>query len=292
MGPKRRRLLMGASIAAVLGLAVAAGWSLGLGPQISPLLSDTRTVAPNVPPPPTAASTPSAPLASLVAAPAPRPVDPEMVFRQTIAASNTAQFSGFARNRIAGLAPAAIAMAADVSRILKCEGPFARNSSHARLVQTFGQQNVREGNIHLGEGESSPGSIIYPNDPQIKIEITWKDTVKFEKINWLYIRKNSKWRLVNGMKIGSSLKDVERLNGRPFKLSGFGWDYSGAVRSWRDGSLDTALGDCAVSARFDPAENLPAQVTKKLLGDREILSSNRDMQATRPAIYLLLVGYR
>src|SRR6266566_4858974 len=139
MGPKRRRLLMGASIAAVLGLAVAAGWSSG--------------------------------------------------FPQTIAASNTAQFSGLARNRIAGLAPAAIAMAPDASRILKCEGPFARNSSHAKLVQTFGQQNVREGSIYLGEGENSPGSIIYPNDPQIKIEITWKDTAKLEKISWLYIHR-------------------------------------------------------------------------------------------------------
>ena len=183
-------------------------------------------------------------------------------------------------------------MAPGVSRILKCEGPFARNSSHAKLVQTFGQQNVREGSIYLGEGESSPGSIIYPNDLRIKIEITWKDTVKFEKINWLYIRKDSKWRLGNGMRIGSSLDEVERLNGKPFKLSGFGWDYSGAVRSWQDGFLDTGLGDCTISARFDPAENLLPQVTKKILGDREILSSNSDMQATRPAIYLLLVGYR
>jgi hypothetical protein len=113
--PLRHRIAIGGPIAAVLAIAVAAGWYFGLDRHKSPLPTETATVAPKVAPPPTVAppSTPAAPAAST---PAPAPVDPEMVFWQSIAASNNAadfeeylrkypngQFAGLAGNRLAAL---------------------------------------------------------------------------------------------------------------------------------------------------------------------------------------------
>jgi hypothetical protein len=115
---KRRLVLIGASIAAVLGMATAAGWYFVLDRQKSLLPTDTATVAPKVAPPP-ATSAPSAPPTSPDPTVAQPSIDPEVLFWQTISASNNAtdfeeylrkypqgQFAGFARNRIAALRPA------------------------------------------------------------------------------------------------------------------------------------------------------------------------------------------
>lgn len=36
---------------------------------------------------------------------------------------------------------------------------------------------------------------------------------------------------------GTSLKELQRLNGKPFRLFGFSWDYGGLVESWQKGRL-------------------------------------------------------
>ena len=39
------------------------------------------------------------------------------------------------------------------------------------------------------------------------------------------------------MTLGTRLGRLTQLNGRPFTLSGFGWDYAGTVISWNGGRL-------------------------------------------------------
>jgi hypothetical protein len=117
--PQRHRVLIGGSIAALLGVAVVAGWYFGGERQR--LLSPADTAAVVAPPPAvspsnTAPATPSAPLA-------PPPVDPEIVRWRSIAASTNAadfeeylsrypqgQFAGLARDRLAALQPPPVAV--------------------------------------------------------------------------------------------------------------------------------------------------------------------------------------
>lgn len=42
----------------------------------------------------------------------------------------------------------------------------------------------------------------------------------------------------HGIRIGTSLRDLNRLNGRPFDFSGFGWDYGGSPIDFRGGALE------------------------------------------------------
>jgi hypothetical protein len=113
--PKRHRMLIGGSIAAVLSLAVAAGWYFGVDRQKSLLPTEIGEAAPKVPSPPAVSPLSTMP-ASPVAATAPPPIDPEMVFWQSIAASTNSadfeeylrrypqgRFAGLARNRLAAL---------------------------------------------------------------------------------------------------------------------------------------------------------------------------------------------
>jgi hypothetical protein len=71
---------------------------------------------------------------------------------------------------------------------------------------------------------------------------------------------------------------VEQLNGRPFKLWGFGWDYGGWISDWNGGAFQPADG-CMTRVRFEPgAENVNAQ------GDGEFQSDSDAMRAASPRV--------
>jgi hypothetical protein len=112
----------------------------------------------------------------------------------------------------------------------------------ADLVRAFGPSNVVDQDGDVGEGETEPGIVVFPKDAQRSIEILWKDPDKKTKPNWATISgKRSLWHGVRGMSLGTSLSELERLNGRAFKPAGFGWDYSGTVTSWENGVLASEL---------------------------------------------------
>ena len=47
---------------------------------------------------------------------------------------------------------------------LACEGPFAKDSDHKRLVAAFGHANVIRKTIHDPEGAEVRASIVFPKD--------------------------------------------------------------------------------------------------------------------------------
>ena len=68
------------------------------------------------------------------------------------------------------------------------------------------------------------------------------------------------------------------MNGRPFKLCGFGWDYGGWVSDWDGGAFAPAEG-CMTRVRVQATqENNNAQ------GDSEFLSSAQEMRDSAPRV--------
>jgi len=61
------------------------------------------------------------------------------------------------------IAPAA--PPADGKNVLQCEGAFARDSSHAKLVQAFGKGSVAFLDVEGAEGEKLKASVVYPAQP-------------------------------------------------------------------------------------------------------------------------------
>src|ERR1700719_636609 len=72
----------------------------------------------------------------------------------------------------ASLAPAA-PQPAEGKNVLQCDGAFARDSSHAKLVQSFGKSSVAFTDIDDAEGEKVKASVIYPDEPRRRVEILW-----------------------------------------------------------------------------------------------------------------------
>ena len=96
------------------------------------------------------------------------------------------------------------------------------------IKKSYPEANITEDIGEFEEGtERRPYTILFP-DTENEIQITWNDKER-SKINDIRFSEDGKWKSSTGIEIGTSLEELNRLNGKPVSFYGFGWDYSGAV---------------------------------------------------------------
>lgn len=178
--------------------------------------------------------------------------------------------------------------------VLDCTGPFARNADERTLARVFGAANVERADVPVGEGNTEPGTVIFAKDPAKRIDILWHEA--YARPNVIIIRNGSTWPVaVTGLDKpvvnGTTLAEIEVMNGRPFTLTGFGWDLGGYTNSWDGGRLDKPLGGCNLSVRFDPASDAPGDALDKVNGDVEFSSTDPAMRQTRPVVIEIELGW-
>jgi len=140
--------------------------------------------------------------------------------------------------------------------------------------------------------------VIYPNAPGLTIFVLWKDSEGRRNPSSVRLRDRSRQVIYESIGIGTTLKTLERLNGRPFQLAGFDFDYSGTVTSWLGGHLESVSGPaCEIKVRLQPS--LPKSPSREQRatreateGDRDFRSSDPNMQLLNPRVYEVLLLYR
>lgn len=171
--------------------------------------------------------------------------------------------------------------------------------TEATLRARYGAGNITSGRIHLGEGETVPGTILFPNDSSRRLTVTWDDTVARTRPTRVTVgSRRTRWAVVPGVSTGTSLSGLELLNGRPFKLFGFGWDYAGTVSSWERGRLDSLWrggpeNKVLVWLRLSPdSAGYASSHSREVAGDRIFASSLPAMRALNPRVYALFIEPR
>lgn len=164
-------------------------------------------------------------------------------------------------------------------------------SSEATLRARYGVEAVTTKRIEIGEGETVPGSVLYDQDSLRRAEIIWQDTVERRHPARIVLRgSRNQWQVGPGISLGTSLADLERLNGRPFTLAGFGWDYGGVVTDWRGGALDSSLTN--IKLYLDPGSaQHSSEAYSQVLGDRDYSSALPPMQQLAPRVYQIFVDF-
>jgi hypothetical protein len=173
---------------------------------------------------------------------------------------------------------------------IDCTGAFARSTSHAKLVAAFGRNNVVSQKVQDAEGETPVASVVFPKDPRKRADFIWTNQ---EQRREPRVRINgSGWRTPHGIAVGATLKDVERLNGKPFQLSGFGWDVGGRTTSWNKGALDKPLpGGCRLHVDFAADSKAPDKLVDKVTGDKTFNSNDPAMAAVKPTVTAIVIYY-
>jgi hypothetical protein len=167
----------------------------------------------------------------------------------------------------------------------KAVGDIGSKTTKAQLRNIFGAANVKDATLTRAEGEQVPGTIIYANDSKRRIELTWTKKAVVQDVQ---IRgTTSLWHTAEGITLGTSLAQLEKLNGKPFKFSGFGWDGGDQILNWENGKLAVPLQ--GIWSALDMSRSpLPSEADQRALsGDRELNSS--DVLKRKLNIYVCLI---
>lgn len=170
-------------------------------------------------------------------------------------------------------------------------GAINAQATEAELTKLYGKENVVSLDIELGEGETEQGTALFPDNPERRLEVLWKDREAKRGLKRVQISgEKSLWKTVHGISLGTTLKQLEQLNRKHFLLAGFAWDYSGTVMSWSQGTLEQELGPPPhVTLRLTPP-NDPAndKLETEVLGDRSFSSGHPAMQELNPRVYQII----
>lgn len=153
-------------------------------------------------------------------------------------------------------------------------------NSEDELKRVFGNDVKRSiGYYPEGMGEYQ-NTLLYPGTRN-EVEFVWlDDSVNFTGLIYVKVSgKRTGWRTSEGITLGTTLKELEHLNKRPFAFYGFGWDYSGMV-DWRDGHLFERK--IFVSLDY-PGESIPPEFDG-LLGDQKMQSNAELAQKANPVV--------
>jgi len=132
-------------------------------------------------------------------------------------------------------------------------GAVTATVSHADLVRLFGAANVHLGRVRCAEATcNEPGTAVrVPGCPDT-LEVFWFDTVALRRPATVTAALrlgqygdsslHGCWRTQQGLGIGTTLRNLEVLNQRPFQLDPLGeWDQAGGVGPWLGGRLGGLL---------------------------------------------------
>lgn len=185
-------------------------------------------------------------------------------------------------------------------------GPINEGTTEASLIALLGAANVRRDTIYLAEGAFDIGTTLYKNTID-QAQILWADKRHFahpqsvllrperDENNKLLASGTPRWITDQGLKIGMSLRAVEKLNGRAFALYGFGWDYGGLSAGWKGGTLEKKGGKTFIGMGFgvpNPLSKAQEKLYESVMGDQEFLSNDPAMQQLNPSIQNLTISFK
>jgi hypothetical protein len=197
-----------------------------------------------------------------------------------------------ARGTEAVMEPGAVARASRSAKanIVACSGVFARDSSHAKLASAFQSRNVAFTQVDASSGGKVMASVLYGKDPKRRLEVWWSKPASRSDTHLIVINGQSDWIAPGELHLGLTLAELEKLNGKPFKLSGFDKDHVATLSDWNGGQLAALAGGCkaGISLRADPKA---ATALGDLPADRSFTSSDTALRAVNATVSEILVAY-
>ncbi len=142
------------------------------------------------------------------------------------------------------------------------------------IERAYGKENLKLQKIPGAEGEEIDGAKLFAGTGR-ELEIVWDPDNDKKQVVFDIRVMGKDWKFENGLKSGMTVEEVEKINGKPFKVAGFEWDYGGYA-NFEGGKLAGK-----VSIRFSPStENVP----EYLSGDKQISSSDKKLRAAKPLV--------
>ncbi len=170
-----------------------------------------------------------------------------------------------------------------------CTGVFGPDSSEQIVIDTVGAGNVVTGTVYGAEGMEIIATTVFPDDPKRKMEFGWFDEENFTHLSYVELAPDQ--AAPGGVRIGQTVAEVEALNGAPFEIGGFWWDYGGYA-NFSEGKLANKDTGCSLSVRFSPADEYsPAIDISPVAGEVQVPSDEGLLEILDVRVEVLTLGY-
>jgi hypothetical protein len=195
-------------------------------------------------------------------------------------------------NRGAALEPGAEARSSPAAKSnnVACRGVFARDSSHVKLTSAFQSRNVAFTQVDGTSGAKIMATVLFAKDPRRRLEVWWTNQASRSETHLIVINGESDWSAPGQLRLGLTLAQLERINGKPFKLSGFDKNNVATLVNWDGGDLSVIPGGCKVGISLR-ARAASASGLSGLPANREFASSDAALRAVDPTVSEILVAY-
>jgi len=156
-------------------------------------------------------------------------------------------------------------------------GSITAKCTLADVARAYG-----EGNVRLKRDAGVIAAVVFPDDSLRRIEIAFGDTVNLRYPKSVTLRgSQSVWHTAEGVTLGTSVDQLQKLNTKPFEFNGFGWDYGGQVVNWHGGAMAR---DTAIGIRLDALHLFDNKPYRSVMGDKKVSSANRLARELRPYV--------
>jgi len=148
---------------------------------------------------------------------------------------------------------------ADQPPAFTCDGgPFSKAVTNKSLAEAFGGANVKRASAVDEEGYRYGYTKVFPNDPKKSVSVIWFDSSDRKGPHTIVVDSGAFWVGPRGVRVGMSVEELERANGRPFQFWNFNIDPSGMgageVSDWKGGALHQIMQGCALAVTLGVAD--------------------------------------
>jgi hypothetical protein len=167
-------------------------------------------------------------------------------------------------------------------------GQITPDVSEADLIRLFGKENVKRGVVYSYEGIDVQGAFVSFPDSNNNLRIEWQDEANLRYPGVVFIdHEGTKWKTVEGVTVGTSLEELERINGKPFNIYGFeiDWYLVGTIKSWEGGKLE------GLGLQLSKTKEVSDQEYQSVLGDGGYSSSNPVIRKMDMRVATLQIGF-
>ena len=158
------------------------------------------------------------------------------------------------------------------------------------IAAAFGSQNIEFTEVEGPENSKLMASVLFSKDPKRRLEVLWKNEAARTDTAMIAINGQSAWTAPKGLRLGLAIAALEKLNGKPFTLSGFDQPNGGSVIDWQGGALASLPGGCSVGIRLTPDDKAP-EAARGAVAGKQLVSSDAVVRAAKPKIAEIIVGY-
>lgn len=120
-------------------------------------------------------------------------------------------------------------------------GAITRNTNFEGLKEIFGADNVVDERICGPECVDSIDVTKVYKETNKELIIHWSEGNYHNKISMIEsFGEGAPYHTSDGLKSGSTMRQLLMENGKPITFLGFGWDYGGNIISYNKGNLDSS----------------------------------------------------